>query len=231
MSAGMPGNLDQWRNTMRAELIARRQAVPEATRRDWDLAISLTLLHALPLAGATVIGFCWPYKAEYDARHLLRQLRPRGVRCALPEVRGRNEPLLFRYWEPGVPMKSGPLGIAYPDQTEVLDPQILLIPVVGFGRAGDRLGYGAGYFDRTLAAYARRPLSIGVGYELARLDTIFPQPYDVLLDAIVTEVAARRNVDGRLQEGSAAQLRAHLESLQAERARQARQGAHRLAGD
>jgi 5-formyltetrahydrofolate cyclo-ligase len=222
-------DLTQWREGMRAQLLERREAVPTATRRDWSLAISLMLLHALPLRAGAVVGYCWPYRGEYDARPLLRRLREQGVRCALPVVHKRDEALIFRYWAPGVPMGKGPLGIAYPTQTEQLDPDVLLIPLVGFGRAGDRLGYGGGYFDRTLAGYARRPLCIGVGFELARIESTFPQAHDILMDAIVTEVSMRWVDSGNLVEVSAARLRAHLTELAGVRASRARNQAHTIS--
>jgi 5-formyltetrahydrofolate cyclo-ligase len=126
-------------------------------------------------------------------------------------------------------MGKGPLGIAYPTQTEQLDPDVLLIPLVGFGRAGDRLGYGGGYFDRTLAGYARRPLCIGVGFELARIESTFPQAHDILMDAIVTEVSMRWVDSGNLVEVSAARLRAHLTELAGVRASRARNQAHTIS--
>jgi 5-formyltetrahydrofolate cyclo-ligase len=225
----VPPDLAHWRKLMRAELIARREAVPAQTRRDWSLAISLMLLHALPLREGMVVGFCWPYRGEYDARPLLRGLRERGIRCALPVVRQRDEALIFRYWAPGVEMKKGVLGIAYPVHTAQLDPELLLVPLVGFGRAGARLGYGGGYFDRTLAGFALRPLCIGLGFELARIESSFPQAHDIPMDAIVTEVAMRRVFAGALEQVSATQLREHLFGLAQERASRARNRAHTLS--
>jgi 5-formyltetrahydrofolate cyclo-ligase len=228
-AAAVPANLVQWRKSMRAELIARREAAPLPTRRDWSLAISLMLLHALPVQQGSVIGYCWPYRGEYDPRPLLRRMRERGIQCALPVVRQRGEALIFRAWTPGVQMAQGPLGIAYPVQTAQVDPDVLLIPLVGFGRAGDRLGYGGGYFDRTLASFARRPLCVGVGFELARMESTYPQAHDIPMDAIVTELAMHRVVSGTLEQVSAAQLREHLNRLAQERAGRARNQAHTIS--
>lgn len=217
----MPANLIQWRKGMRAELIARREAVPEATRNEWSLAISLKLLHAMPMRPGLVIAFCWPHRGEFDARHVLHRLRERGARCALPVLRGKDEAMIFRFWEPGVEMRSGALGIAYPAKGETLDPDVLLVPLVGFGRAGDRLGYGGGYFDRTLAAFARRPLCVGVGFELARIESTFPQPHDVSMDAIVTEAGMWRAAGGALEEVTATQLAEFLSGVEKQRIEQA----------
>jgi 5,10-methenyltetrahydrofolate synthetase len=222
----VPPNLAQWRKGMREELIARRQAAPADARREWSLAISLMLMQALPLQAGTVVGFCWPHKAEYDARPLMRLLRQRGARSALPVVVEKAQPLVFRDWVPGVAMKIGSLGIAYPDGTAQLAPDILLVPLVGFGRAGDRLGYGGGYFDRTLASMEPRALSIGVGFELSRIETSFPQAHDVPLDAIVTEAGLRWRAHNALEEVTPRGLRERLQELARNRADFARLTAH-----
>jgi len=221
-----PPNLAQWRKVMRAELIARRTAVPVPTRRDWSLAISLMLMQALPVRAGMVVGFCWPMKAEYDARPLMRLLRQRGVRSALPVVVQKAQPLIFRFWQPGVPMLRGPLDIAYPDGTEQVRPDILLVPLVGFGRAGDRLGYGGGFFDRTLASLEPRPLAIGVGFEIARMETSFPQAHDVPLDAIATEAGLRWRAHNSLEDVTPRGLKQRLEELAQNRADFARLTAH-----
>lgn len=230
MPPAPPADLAQWRKRIRAELIARREAVAPTLHRQWSLALSLLLLRALPLQPQMVVGICWPVKAEYDARPLMRTLRQRAVRTALPVIVGRDQPLLFRHWAPGVAMQRDVWGTAYPVDTAAVQPDVLLIPLVGFGRAGDRLGYGGAYFDRTLAALAPRPLSVGVGFELARLETTFPQAHDVLLDAIVTEVALRWRGLTVLEQVSAPDLRARLADLaRARRESSARGGASATA--
>ncbi len=220
-----PENLGQWRKVMRAELLARRTAVAEATRRDWDLAVSLILLRALPVREGLVLAFCWPHRGEYDARPLLHQLRERGVRCALPVVLRAAEPLIFRQWEPATPMSKGPLGIPFPTDSEQVHPDVALVPMVGFGR-GYRLGYGGGYFDRTLASSEPRPLSIGIAYEICQIDTIFPQPHDIPMDAIVTERCARWTEGGMSIETPAILLKERLQDLAQVRSQLARLNAH-----
>lgn len=227
---GAPANLAQWRKGMRKELIARRMAATQEQRREWSLAISLTLLRGVPWRDGIIIGFCWPYKGEYDARPLLRLLRDRGMKCALPVVQQRAQPLLFRSWWPGAAMEKGALGIAYPVGTAQVSPDIVLVPLVGFGRGGDRLGYGGGYFDRTLAAFEPRPLTIGVGFELAQIESTYPQPHDILMDAIVTEAGARWRAGGGLEEIAANQLRENLAELAQVREQTARINAHTVPG-
>src|SRR6185436_2040899 len=93
----------------------------------------------------------------------------------------------FRAWWPGAPMTAGVYDIPIPDGTAIVAPDAAIVPMNGFDAQGYRLGYGGGYFDRTLASMSPRPLAIGVSYEFARLATIYPQPHDVAMDFVVTE--------------------------------------------
>jgi hypothetical protein len=108
------------------------------------------------------------------------------MRLALPVVVQKAAPVLFREWWPGIPMANGIWNIPVPAAGDPVAPDVLLVPVVGFDRQNYRLGYGGGYYDRTLAA-ATRPRTIGVGFELARIATIHPQPHDIPMDFVVTE--------------------------------------------
>jgi len=183
-----PTDLAQWRKDQRAILLARRLAAPPAARAEWNHAIDAYLERGFPSLRRMVVGYCWPYKGEFDARSLIRKLHSLGARVALPSVVAKRQPLQFREWLPGAAMKPGVLGIPVPDATPVLVPDAALIPCVGFSDQGGRLGYGGGYFDRTLAALSPQPLKIGVAFEGSRMPTIYPQPYDIIMDFIVTEV-------------------------------------------
>ena len=99
---------------------------------------------------------------------------------------------LYRRWRPGDPLIDGVWGIPIPQKREITLPQAVLAPLVGFDRQCYRLGYGGGYFDRTLAALTPRPVAIGVGFELSQLETIHPQDFDIPMDLIVTEAGLRR---------------------------------------
>ena len=188
----MSEELRQWRAERREALIERRMAVAPGQRRAWGERITQQLLEAFPLLQRCVVGFCWPYRGEFDPRFAIRRLRDLGARAALPRVTARGAPLQFQAWWPGAPLRPGVLGIPVPDGTEPLQPQALLVPPVGFDARGYRLGYGAGYFDRTLAAAVPRPLAILVGFELSRVPTIRPQPHDVPMDFVVTEAGVHR---------------------------------------
>ncbi len=148
------------------------------------------------LAGCR-LAFCWPIKGEYDARHLARTLRARGALTALPVVVAPRTPLVFREWHPGVELAKGALDIPYPVGSQQITPEAVLLPMNGWDAQGYRLGYGAGFFDRTLASLAKKPLVIGVSYELAKMDTIHPQSWDIPVDYLVTERGVyRRDPEG-----------------------------------
>jgi len=116
---------------------------------------------------------------------------------ALPVVVAPRQPLAFREWHPGVSLGSGPLGIPYPVGSELVVPTAMLLPMLGWDEAGYRLGYGGGFFDRTLASLPNKPVIIGVSYELARMQTIHPQTWDIPMDWVVTERGTyRRDPEG-----------------------------------
>lgn len=187
-----PQNILQWRRDQRAGLLARRMAVPAQQRRQWNGAITRLLLDGFPALRSMVVGAYWPFKGEFDPRFALKHWRDAGATTALPVVLQKSAPLEFRAWWPGTPTTQGIYDLPIPDGTEVLRPDALLIPPVGFDEQGYRLGYGGGYFDRTLAALSPRPLTIGAGFELCRMPTIHPQTYDIAMDFIVTEAGIYR---------------------------------------
>ncbi len=167
-------------------MLAQRLALPVRQHRQWNDAITTLLLQGFPLLQTLVVACYWPFKGEFDPRFVMRQLRQAGARAALPVVLQKNAPLEFRAWWPGVATTKGVYDLPVPLGTEVLRPEALLIPLLGFDAQGYRLGYGGGYFDRTLAVMSPQPLKIGVGFELSRIPTIQPQPHDIPMDFIVT---------------------------------------------
>ncbi len=193
-----PDDLALWRKQQRAVLIARREALDPATLEGFRRSIDSHLELGFPGLVKGTLGICWPYRNEYDARHLGARLRRKGVVTALPVVQRARAPLLFCEWHPGVKLAEGVLGIRYPVDSAELVPDAVLVPVVGFDGEGYRLGYGGGFFDRTLASMPKRPVAIGVGFELCRLDTIFPEPFDIPMDYIVTEQGIYQREPGGL---------------------------------
>lgn len=213
----IPADIAAWRRELRVALIAARQAMPESTRRTLGTAIDALVERAFVPPANKVIAFCWPYKGEVDVRFAVRRLREAGVRAALPVVAAKASPLQFRHWWPGAAMIAGPLGIPFPQDTALVTPDAALVPLVGFDPCGYRLGYGGGYFDRTLAAMATKPVTIGVGYEAARLPTIHPQLHDIAMDFIVTEAGIEVVTRGRLERVAAADAATACERLAKER--------------
>lgn len=177
------------RQRLRTRLIAARDAISVIEHADRSRAIEATLCALLARMMPSVVGFCWPVRSEFDARPLLTAWLPgaRERRAALPAVTDLQGPLEFRLWTPDSALAPDFCGIPAPVARIAATPDLLLIPLVGFDAAGFRIGYGGGYFDRTLAVMCPRPYAIGVGFELCRVVDVEPEPHDVRLDAIVTE--------------------------------------------
>lgn len=182
----------RWRKAERARLRAERDGLSVAERQAASAALCEALAGFLrerfgDLRGRVLSGY-WPIKGEPDLRPVLEALHGQGVRVALPLVEVKQAPLVFRRWTPETRMVRGDWNIPVPPpEAEVVVPEIALAPVMGWTRDAYRLGYGGGYFDRTLAALSPRPFTIGIGFQSARLETIFPQPHDIRLDVILTE--------------------------------------------
>jgi 5-formyltetrahydrofolate cyclo-ligase len=190
-------SLKTWRRAERERLIAARAALTPETLDSWRRRMDGFIEASFPGLARCRLAFCWPIKGEYDARHLARTLRERGALTALPVVVAPKTPLKFREWHPGVRLEKGPLDIPFPSDSAEVVPNAVLLPMNGWDRQGYRLGYGAGFFDRTLASLAKKPLVIGVSYELAKLDTIHPQSWDLPMDYVVTERGVyRRDPEG-----------------------------------
>jgi len=190
--------LKAWRKSERERLVAARQALDESAVAARRRAIDAHLERGFPGLRGTVLAFCWPIRNEYDARHLVRRLREAGATTALPVVVAPKSPLAFREWHPGVALAKGPLDIAYPVGSADVVPRVVLLPMNGWDAQGYRLGYGGGFFDRTLAALDPKPQVIGVTYEMARLPTIYPQAWDIPVDYLVTERGVYRRDTGEL---------------------------------
>lgn len=176
----------RWRKAKRKELIAARLALPAAERKDQAERIAGTLERLIEPDGETILSAYWPFKGEIDLRPWLRRIAREGVRVALPVVVAKGAPLRFRRWTPGARLERGIWNIPVPADGEEIAPQVTIAPLVGFDPDCYRLGYGGGYYDRTLAAMSPRPRVIGVGHGVGALATIFPQPHDIPMDAVVT---------------------------------------------
>ncbi|MDT6963561.1 5-formyltetrahydrofolate cyclo-ligase [Cupriavidus sp. SZY C1] len=180
---------DTDRRTLRRDLLALRAALPD--RAACDAGIDQALGPLLERLGVRRIGFYWPIQQEFDARATVTRWLAGlpGRTAALPVVAAPGTPLDFHAWTPDTPMRAGHYGIPVPDGTDAVTPDALLIPCVGFSADKFRLGYGGGFYDRTLAALAAQgatPVAIGIGYEACRIP-LAAQAHDLPMDWVVTE--------------------------------------------
>lgn len=182
------------RAALRREKIAAREDLTPEEHRHRSQAVETHLKDLLQSHRPWVLAFYWPIRAEFDCRSVVQQLIVSGVRACLPRVIAPDTALEFRAWQAGSEMLVDRYGIGTPAAGELLTPDVVLLPVNAFDAAGYRLGYGRGYFDRTLASLStlgQKPLAVGIGFELARVPSISPAPHDFPLDVIVTEAGAQ----------------------------------------
>jgi 5-formyltetrahydrofolate cyclo-ligase len=177
----------RWRKAERERLIKARCSLDAQYRADQTRIIARKLEEILAASGVTapVVSVYWPIRGEPDLRPWMHTLSQAGVRVALPVAVALAQPLIFREWRPKARLARGLWKIPYPADGELIVPHVVIAPVVGFDRECYRLGYGGGFFDRTLAQLQPKALAIGVGYPSAELRTIFPQPHDIPMDWVV----------------------------------------------
>jgi 5,10-methenyltetrahydrofolate synthetase len=167
--------------------LAQRQAINADRRAQFDAALGGHVLAWWQRHPVRCLGVFWPIRGEPDLQPVYVELATRGVQLALPVVVGGNSPLKFAAWTPGEALAPGTMTVPepLPPHNEII-PEALLIPCVGFNRQGFRLGYGGGFYDRTLAAATPRPLTVGIGYDCG-LAGFAAAPHDIALDTIITE--------------------------------------------
>jgi len=179
-------DVERWRKGERERLLKLRGRLRPDTRARELADICSQLDRLLADSDISILGAYWPMHGEPDLRAWMRRQSNRGLVIALPVIRERNRPLLYSRWQPGRAMRRGHWGIAEPQRDDWLEPQMLLAPLVGVDRNRHRLGYGGGYFDRSLAAAKPRRQATGIGYSCCRIDTIYPQPHDIAMDIVIT---------------------------------------------
>ncbi len=180
------------KRSLRAESRARRAALGEAARREASARMAETFFDAATLRADDVVAAYWPMEGEADTRAVLSRLAALGVACALPVVVERDAPLVFRRWSEGDDLATSGFGVSEPlPGAEELTPTIVLAPLLAWDERGHRLGYGGGYYDRTLARLrAGNPALRAYGYAFAcqRMDVILPSlRHDMALDGVITE--------------------------------------------
>lgn len=201
--------LKGFRQALRERSIAAREAMDPAVRSALAARIRSRLAELIARVEPRRLGFCWPVRAEVDLRDLVGEWLARDALrvAALPVVIGAGAPMTFRRWVPGCAMVPDAYGIDIPAAGETIVPDCLVLPLVAFDDAGYRLGYGAGHFDRTIAAMAAAgaaPTLIGIGFELTRCPTIRPQPHDAPLDWLVTDAGIFARDGGSMRPSSSA---------------------------
>ena len=172
---------------MRRELVALRAAIDPARKAAWDVAIGAHLLAWWRTRPVETLGVYWPLRAEADLSPAYAELAHAGVRLALPVVLARDAALGFADWQPGEAMVKDAMGVAVPENLRMVAlPPALLVPCLGFNQARFRLGYGGGYYDRTLE-HLPRPFTLGIAYACLAAQFV-SAAHDVALDRIVTEL-------------------------------------------
>ncbi len=181
---------------LRERLLAERQALPNrlAVTERLQRVMRLWLLRRNDMT----IGAYWPSKGEFDPLPALHRWKedgelleePQRRRIGLPVVDKEHKTLKFHAWYPGCPMEEDAYGIPKPKETEVIVPTLLFVPCVGYGPGGYRLGYGGGFYDRTLATVQPHPYTVGLSFAHGFIEDLMPEPHDIALDAILNENGA-----------------------------------------
>ncbi|HSI55884.1 MAG: 5-formyltetrahydrofolate cyclo-ligase [Ramlibacter sp.] len=183
----------QEKRAMRKQLVEQRLAMPDRVER-CDL-LQRVMRIWLVNRPDIVIGAYWPIKGEFDPLPALHRWKedgelldePQPRRIGLPVVDKLHKTLKFHAWFPGCYMEEDAYGIPKPKDTEVIVPTLLFVPCVGYGPGGFRLGYGGGFYDRTLATLEPRPFTVGLGFTNGFIGDLEPEPHDVPLDAILND--------------------------------------------
>ncbi len=179
----------QQKAELRRDALARREAMPAKARQAAAEAIA-TRTFPVAVASGTIVSGYMPLKSEINPLPLMRKLADAGASFALPVVAGRGKPLIMRAWIWGEPLIAGVWGIREPPPAAPeVDPDILLVPLLAFDRAGYRIGYGAGYYDLTLAHLrAKKPITaVGLAFAAQEIETVPRTAFDAPLDLVLTE--------------------------------------------
>ncbi len=181
--------IDEQKAILRRDMVARRDALPAPERAKAAETIAARPF-PLTITPDTIVSGFSALKSEINPVPLMRKLADQGARLALPVVAGRGKPLIMRAWSFGAPLVSGVWGIREPPpEAPEVAPDILLVPLLAFDRTGNRIGYGAGYYDMTIAALrAKKPvITVGIAYAAQEIDAVPVTPRDARLDLVLTE--------------------------------------------
>jgi 5-formyltetrahydrofolate cyclo-ligase len=186
-------NLIQDKRTLRSAMLAWRGGLDEAERRAAADGLLATLRREKPIATPAIVSGFWPIKEEIDIRPLMVDLINQGCQLALPVVQGKGLPLVFRAWRPGDALEAGVFGTLQPSaKREVIEPDALIVPLLACDEEGWRLGYGGGFYDRTLAGLRTKKTvtAVGVGFNDQLVPEVPHGPSDQRLDWLLTDKRA-----------------------------------------
>lgn len=176
----------------RKQAMAQRAALNSSERAEAAKAAAEHFFQKVDLTENQMVAAYWPIRDEIDAKPLLTRLMDSGQPVCLPVVMGEGKPLVFRQWEADAPLYEAGFGTLVPAETApVVTPDLMIIPLLGFDKTGTRLGYGRGYYDRSIAAMKEKPVLVGYAFSAQELDAIPREPHDVPLDYLITEAGVR----------------------------------------
>lgn len=180
-------SMKSWRLCQRRRLLEERMAIPVEQREQIQKRCLGHIADYLSQCEPGIIGLYWPIKGELDCSPLAETLSSAGWILTMPVINDECRKLEFARWQPDTAMMKGTWNIPVPAEPEWLSPRHLLVPLVGFDSANYRLGYGGGYYDRTLADKRDLIEAIGVGMDMGRFESIYPHDLDVPMHRIITE--------------------------------------------
>ncbi len=189
MNDSPPSYQPDLKAALRRLVLGRRKTIHAEKGTVAAAAVAERVLAELHPSGKRIAGY-WPIACELDPRPSLEAVINAGGTAALPVVAGQGQVLLFRQWNPGDPLDPGPFGTAHPtSRATAVAPDVLLLPLIAYDQTGHRLGYGAGYYDRTVQALRaqRQIIAIGLAYDEQEIDAVPIGSHDQRLDAIMTD--------------------------------------------
>lgn len=184
--------VEEGKAALRIRARAARAAIPDRTRAAAAKAAAEYFFSGIALQPSDIVAGYWRIKDEMDCQPILVRLMDTLQPVCLPVVLGDGEPLSLRLWEPHAPLYEAGFGTLAPSEfAPAVEPDVIIMPLLGFDARGTRLGYGGGYYDRTLERLSKRPRLIGLAFASQEIESIPREPHDVPLDAVVTEQGAR----------------------------------------
>jgi 5-formyltetrahydrofolate cyclo-ligase len=181
-------SMEEAKAQLRIRAHAQRATLLQDDRAEASRAAAEHFFSGIVLDPGAIVAAYWPIRDEVDCQPILIRLMDSLQPVCLPVVLGDGEPLQLRLWEQGTPLYPSGFGTLAPDElAPVVEPDVILMPLLGFDKHGTRLGYGGGYYDRTLAALSKTARLVGLAFASQEIDEIPRAPHDVPLDAVVTE--------------------------------------------